>query len=119
MCLRKNLNNVSRKVAVIFFRGTPLFCPLCGGALILREESYTCGGNLPRVTGVCVQCETVIDISGVHYPDIQLRIERRQMTREQAVLWCRERGSCFVEVDGDEVVYTYKGDLRRGRIDHC
>ena len=27
--------------------------------------------------------------------------------------WCRERGYGFVELDRDEIVYTYKGGIRR------
>ena len=37
----------------------------------------------------------------------------RGMTREQAVRWCQERGYGFVELDRDEIVYTYKGGIRR------
>lgn len=39
------------------------------------------------------------------------------MTRSQAVRWCMERGYGFVEIDRDEIVYTYKQNLRRERVD--
>ena len=39
------------------------------------------------------------------------------MTREQAVRWCRERGYGFVELYDGWITYTYKGGIRRERID--
>ena len=39
------------------------------------------------------------------------------MTREQAVRWCMERGYCFVELYDGEIVYTYKQNIRRERVD--
>ena len=40
-----------------------------------------------------------------------------RMTREEAVRWCRERGYCFVELDRGEIVYSYKQNIRRERVD--
>lgn len=39
------------------------------------------------------------------------------MTREQAVRWCQERGYGFVELDRGDIVYTYKQNIRRERVD--
>ena len=39
------------------------------------------------------------------------------MTREEAFSWCRENGYCFIEADGDEVVYTHESTIRREKVD--
>ena len=39
------------------------------------------------------------------------------MTREQAVRWCMERGYCLIELDRGEIVYSYKQNIRRERVD--
>ena len=39
------------------------------------------------------------------------------MTREQAVRWCTERGYCLIELDRGEIVYSYKQNIRRERVD--
>ena len=39
------------------------------------------------------------------------------ITREEAVKWCRERGYGFVEIYDGWITYTYKGGIRRERID--
>jgi len=73
------------------------------GERVLEKRDHT--GNRTRV-GDDAGC------AGGHFA-----AEKKRITREQAVRWCRERGYGFVELYDGWITYTYKGGIRRERID--